>query len=79
MSGKFVKGAWVEDHSELIDCVNKCLKNFELTKEKGRHYYIRKDLDDQITDHQQQMYDTGVRVRKAGFMARLKYLFTRKI
>ena len=65
--------------SGLPDDVWNSLRNNEATKEYSRYYYIRKDLDDQITDHQQRMYETGIRARKAGFMARLKYLFTRKI
>lgn len=64
MAGKFVKGAWVEE-------------------EERHDYSFMKPLIDKfqkdLEDHKQRMYETGIRARKAGFMARLKYLFTRKI
>jgi len=69
MAGKFVKGAWVEEE--------------ERHERRIPDYSFMKPLIDKfqkdLEDHKQRMYMTGIRARKAGFMARLKYLFTRKI
>ena len=73
MSGKFEKGRWVEVSVDIHDTESNYDRRLEVISD------LKRVIENQIEDYKKQMFEMGVRARKAGFWDRLKYLFTRKI
>jgi len=77
MSGKFVKGTWIEDPKPFSDPILE--RDLNPIRIQESREILDKAIDDALICEHKRLMAIEYKIQKAGFWSRLKYLITGKL